>query len=110
MGRSRLAPCLRTSAGARLIVTRRCGSVNPACRNAERMRHFLALHGPEVTVDLLRRGGRKVGELLVEKTAEREGAILVMGAYSHLRWRERIFGGVTEHVLGDTAVPVLMAH
>jgi nucleotide-binding universal stress UspA family protein len=33
-----------------------------------------------------------------------------MGAYGHWRWREWVFGGVTEEVLRDTIMPVLMAH
>jgi nucleotide-binding universal stress UspA family protein len=33
-----------------------------------------------------------------------------MGAYSRTRLRELIFGGVTENVLGDCELPVLMAH
>jgi nucleotide-binding universal stress UspA family protein len=33
-----------------------------------------------------------------------------MGAYSHYRWREKVFGGVTESVLQEMHAPVLMAH
>jgi nucleotide-binding universal stress UspA family protein len=33
-----------------------------------------------------------------------------MGAYSHWRCREQIFGGVTQAILGGARSPVLMAH
>jgi nucleotide-binding universal stress UspA family protein len=42
--------------------------------------------------------------------AAEEGALVVMGAYGHSRFREWIFGGFTEHVLRDAAMPVLMMH
>ena len=85
-------------------------SEEEAERNAHSMAEYLELHGPGVTLDLLRADDRSIGELLVGKAAEKEGTILVMGAYGHWRWRERIFGGVTEHVLTETQAPVLMAH
>ena len=36
--------------------------------------------------------------------------LLVMGGYSHSRLRELVFGGVTEHVLRQAKLPVLMVH
>jgi nucleotide-binding universal stress UspA family protein len=33
-----------------------------------------------------------------------------MGAYGHWRWREWVFGGVTQDVLRNTAVPILMSY
>ena len=36
--------------------------------------------------------------------------LLVMGAYGHSRVREFVFGGVTQDILSDCALPVLMFH
>ena len=36
--------------------------------------------------------------------------LLVMGSYSRSRMRERIFGGVTEHMLANTKRPILTVH
>jgi nucleotide-binding universal stress UspA family protein len=36
--------------------------------------------------------------------------MLVMGAYGHSRVREFVFGGVTQDILSDCALPVLMFH
>lgn len=36
--------------------------------------------------------------------------LLGMGAYSHSRMRELVFGGVTRDILADSAIPVLMFH
>jgi nucleotide-binding universal stress UspA family protein len=43
--------------------------------------------------------------------AQRANAgLIVMGGYSHSRFREMILGGVTEHMLFHAPCPVLMAH
>ncbi len=33
-----------------------------------------------------------------------------MGAYSHSRWQERVFGGATEYIFNEARTPVLMMH
>lgn len=55
-------------------------------------------------------GSSNVTETLMKTTEGTEGAILVIGAYSHWRWRERVFGGVTQAILRGARVPVLMVH
>ncbi|MEX3007215.1 universal stress protein [Hoeflea sp. TYP-13] len=71
---------------------------------------YVSLHAKNVDIAVLDPKGQKTGHLLVEKTAEKSGSILVMGAFSHRRWREQVFGGVTDYVLHNTDVPVLMMH
>lgn len=47
----------------------------------------------------------------IERSARALGAdLLVMGAYSRNRFRQLVFGGVTEHMLFKTDIPVLMLH
>ena len=52
----------------------------------------------------------RIGEALVEAAEHHEADLIVMGAYGHSRLREVAFGGATRHVLGHTAIPVLMSH
>jgi nucleotide-binding universal stress UspA family protein len=59
-------------------------------------------HGGEAGIsveDNLRRVAHKAG-----------ASLLVMGAYTHSRWRELIFGGLTRHMFDHAEMPVLMAH
>lgn len=42
-----------------------------------------------------------MGNALLSRAADRDVDLLVMGAYSHARWAERILGGVTRTVLFD---------
>ena len=71
---------------------------------------YLQLHYADVRSEVIPHApGADVGRLLLDK-AEGIGGLLVMGAYSRWRWREQIFGGVTEAVLHAARTPVLMMH
>ncbi|MGB0670842.1 MAG: universal stress protein [Rhodospirillales bacterium] len=50
------------------------------------------------------------GEVFLSRAAEEGADMLVLGAYGHPRWRELVLGGVTQHVLENMTVPVLMSH
>lgn len=72
---------------------------------------YLQLHYSELRTKVIPYSKSSItGDLLLDKTEELGGGLLVMGAYSHRRWRERIFGGVTESVLNAARMPVLLAH
>ena len=61
-----------------------------------------AIESPFATGDL---------PLTLEQAAVIQNAsLIVMGAYSHSRFREVILGGLTDHMLRKATLPVLMAH
>jgi len=71
---------------------------------------YLACHGIRTTRHVLRaRDNRPVGAILLETCADLGVDLLVMGAYTRTRLQERMFGGVTRHVMGHAELPVLMA-
>jgi nucleotide-binding universal stress UspA family protein len=47
---------------------------------------------------------------LLQSAQEAGANLMVMGAYTHSRLRELVFGGVTYEVLSAADMPVLMAH
>jgi nucleotide-binding universal stress UspA family protein len=49
-------------------------------------------------------------EALVKACNDTQSDLLVMGAYSRSRLRQRFFGGVTEYMLHQAKIPVLMLH
>ena len=49
-------------------------------------------------------------ERAIELRAEAGCDLLVMGSYGHSRWREFIFGGVTEDMLEKTTIPIFTSH
>lgn len=52
----------------------------------------------------------EVGPALLARAKELEADLMVMGGYGRSRMRERIFGGVTQHVLDHHDIAVLLAH
>jgi nucleotide-binding universal stress UspA family protein len=48
-------------------------------------------------------------EILNHRAIEIGADLIVMGAYSHSRFREAILGGTTRSMLGKTGLPILMA-
>lgn len=50
------------------------------------------------------------GETILKEAAALGCDLLVKGAYTQSRLRQMFFGGATSHILGNTSMPVLMAH
>ncbi len=69
----------------------------------------LAWHGVEADVKRLEPDYRSVGEALLDEASAISADLLVMGAYSQSRLRDRVPGGVTKAILSRADVPVLMA-
>jgi nucleotide-binding universal stress UspA family protein len=72
----------------------------------------LGRHGLNARTQVIRRdlATSAVSNTILTQVAELDADLLVMGAYSHSRFREIILGGVTRDILRDMNVPVLMAH
>lgn len=82
------------------------GSLGAPARQA---RTFLAAHDihAHARSDL---SFGNVGSLILEQIELLKPGYVVMGGFGHSRWRERSFGGVTERLLRDCPVPILMKH
>ncbi len=79
--------------------------------NTDEITAYLRLHGVnaarakiEVTDD------ESVNARLDEEIREEKPDLLVMGAYSHSRWRQAVLGGFTRHMIHEAKLPVLMMH
>ena len=51
-----------------------------------------------------------IGEAMLSAACDLDTDLIVMGAYSHPRWSEFLFGGASRTLLGAMTVPVLMSH
>ena len=76
---------------------------------ADIARH-LARHGCQAKVEIVDKGTRSTGEAILEHCRGAVADLLVMGGFSHSRWREQVFGGVTRTVLDGARLPVLLSH
>ncbi len=72
--------------------------------------HHLARHGARIEVDQIRSDGVPVAEALLEHARASQTDLLVIGAYSHSRMYQRLFGGVTSTLLADVPVPLLISN
>jgi len=71
---------------------------------------YLARHGIKAELTELARAN-SVEETLMNEVTRVGAQLVVMGAYSHSRLREFLFGGVTRFFLDElTAPPLLIAH
>jgi nucleotide-binding universal stress UspA family protein len=69
----------------------------------------LARHGITARVERQNIADIAVDSAILNFLADVSADLLVMGAYSHSRLRERAFGGVTHTILHQMTTPVLMA-
>ncbi|WP_421580798.1 universal stress protein [Shinella sp. M31] len=69
----------------------------------------LARHGIKISVASGSSAHHSVAETLNRRAMEINAGLIVMGAYSHSRLRQRLFGGVTSAMMRGARVPVLMS-
>lgn len=72
--------------------------------------HYLATHDVKVEADHRTSGALDVGEVLLNEAADMGADVIVSGGYGHARIGELILGGVTDTLMREMTVPVLMSH
>jgi nucleotide-binding universal stress UspA family protein len=55
-------------------------------------------------------GGDNPGQAILATAKDAGADLLVMGAYSHSREYESVFGGATQYIVDRTSMPVVMVH
>lgn len=98
-------PLLRAAESVTLAT---CGPetrLGPKCKHVIR---YLESWGVEAKAT--RTKGSDVTKELLEAVESNDAGLLVMGAYSRHRLRERIFGGVTRDMLNEADVPLFALH
>jgi nucleotide-binding universal stress UspA family protein len=72
---------------------------------------YLALHGISAkSCDVKGSNGKSTAESLQAQAMNCHADLLVMGAFTRSRLRRLFFGAVTEEILKNCTIPVLMAH
>ena len=70
----------------------------------------LTRHGVRVTVHCVAAAGGNVADALRGASERFEADMIVMGGFVHSRLREMVLGGVTQSLLRESHVPLLMSH
>ena len=76
---------------------------------AEEAATYLSRHGIEPRIDR-HDAEANVAAGLLKLCSDRRPSYCVMGAYSHARIRESLFGGVTRRMLAESPVPLILGH
>jgi len=73
------------------------------------LQKWLMWHGvsAQVRVDTV---GAGIADAMLSHASDTNADLIVMGAYGHARWAERVLGGATRGLLASMTVPVLMSH
>jgi nucleotide-binding universal stress UspA family protein len=70
---------------------------------------YLARHGARVEVEQVLSQGSRVADIILSFARDHGMDLIVIGAYSHARCVEMLFGGVTRTLLKLAPVPLLMS-
>ena len=94
---------------AKKVVVTHVTESKAEAKDIDRVTAYLAAHGIKAEGKIL--SGQAKPERQLEDAYESAGAeLLVMGAYSHARWRENVFGGFTKHFTTSSPCNLFLAH
>ncbi|MDE0058603.1 MAG: universal stress protein [Defluviicoccus sp.] len=90
------------------ILSAKAAQVSPI--DAEDLRHRLAWHGIEGTIQGFESPPSELGAAFLDQASRAGADLLIKGAYSQSRLRQLILGGRTRHILAHATIPVLLSH
>lgn len=102
-------PFLRTATNARLVTVNE-GDGSGDYEDALNIAAHLRRYGVKIDLRSVKASGRRVSEVLLEEVRKTSTDLIVMGAYGHSRWSERILGGTTHEMIAGVEVPIFIAH
>jgi len=77
---------------------------------AEEAASYLARHDISAVIIRRRAGLTPTAAMLLGEAAAQKASYIVMGGFGHSRLVEAVFGGVTREMLGESPVPLVLAH
>lgn len=98
-------PLLRAATEVSIVS---CGAEDHPGPKSTQLAAYLAHWG--VKSERIAKRGGKIEHELLGAYKDVKGDLIVAGAYSRSRWREKVFGGTTEFLLRKAHVPVLTLH
>ncbi len=104
-------PFLKAADGVKVL------AIDPQCRDGydnialgDEIALCLARHDVKAEAAVSMSGPISVGDAILNRLADENYDLLVMGCFGHSRLRETLFGGVTRDLLEHMTAPVLMSH
>lgn len=100
-------PLLRRASDVVIATGRRETVSTPS---PEQLLAYLARQGIQARCQGFDNRHSSTGSALLSFALQQQADLLVMGAFTHRRLHEQLFGGVTRHMVSAATLPVLMAH
>lgn len=98
-------PLLINAETVTIVTAMRKSHLGPGVSHLQQM---LKLHGVEASV--IKTPGLSPQDEIVQAFIDSKSDLLMMGAYSRSAWKERVFGGVTQHIMDNTQLPCVLMH
>src|ERR671918_1711865 len=76
----------------------------------EELQGYLRTHDRDAVIRTFEARSTEVGQGLLAAAADAGADVLLIGAYGQSRRRELVMGGVTQHIIEHTSLPVLLVH
>lgn len=96
---------------AETVIVTAVGEMSWSAEPAERLTAYLKLHGVHAIYMHPTLGKHEEAEeVFLNRAKSKDVDLIVMGAYSHSRWREMVLGGFTRFMLRHSDISLLMAH
>jgi hypothetical protein len=103
-----VSACMPLLAAAESVTIVACGPENRLGPRSGQLVSYLKHYGVSATA--LRTKGANEQQEMLDACKDVNADLLVMGAYSRSRLRELVLGGMTEHMLWNASIPVIMQH
>ncbi len=103
-------PMLRLAESVQVIAWDEAGSPRPPVpsERLDSLQRWLMWQGVSAECRIERSTGA-IAETILSRACDLGSDLLVMGAYGHSRWTERLLGGATRGLIGAMTLPVLMS-
>ena len=101
-------PLLRRARQVHVLGWNEQGADAPMRRRLESVQAWLKHHGIAAHVQL-ETTKIDIADAMLSRAADLGADLIVMGAYGHVRWIQRMLGGATSGLLASMTVPVLMS-
>ncbi|MDJ0698922.1 MAG: universal stress protein [Woeseiaceae bacterium] len=85
-----------------------CGAEDRVGPKSTQIASYLAHWG--IKTKRISTRGKDIEKELISTFKETGSDLMLAGAYSRSRWREKVFGGTSEYLLRKAKIPVLMLH
>ena len=103
-----VSACMPLLQQAEQVTIISCGTEGRLGPKSNHLQNYLRNYGIDAPIRVSH--GRKEEDELLSIYKDTRSDLLLMGAYSRARFREIVFGGMTEYMLSKSRIPVIMQH